>query len=69
MKKSNVAFLFHKHDTQKVANCASPIPVVDEVLSIHVVEDPPIVNDTLWIKGHVKNNKNFSRSGDQPVFH
>ena len=45
-KKSNIAFLFHKHEAQKVATCAPPIATVDEGLSISVVEDPPIVNGT-----------------------
>jgi len=45
MKKSNIAFLFQKHEAKKVATCAPPIPAVDEELSIPVVEDPLIVSD------------------------
>ena len=45
MKKSNIAFLFQKHEAKKVATCAPPIPAVDEGLSTTVVEAPPIVND------------------------
>ena len=45
MKKSNIAFLFQKHEAKKVATCAPPIPPVDEELSIPVVEDPLIVSD------------------------
>ena len=45
-KRSNIAFLFQKHDeTKNVATCAPPIPAVDEGLSTTVVEAPPIVND------------------------
>ena len=47
MKKSNIAFLFQKHEAKKVATCAPTplIPAVDEELSIPVVEDPLIVSD------------------------
>jgi len=45
MKKSNIAFLFQKHEAKKVATCAPPIPVVDEEQSIPVVEDPLIMSD------------------------
>ena len=45
MKKSNIAFLFQKHEEKKVATCSPPILAVDEELSIPVVEDPLIVSD------------------------
>ena len=45
MKKSNIAFLFQKNEVKKVTTCAPPILVVDEGLSIPIVEDPPIMND------------------------
>jgi hypothetical protein len=45
MKKSNIAFLFQKHEAKKVATqTAPPIPVADEELSIPIVEDPLIVS-------------------------
>jgi len=43
MKKSNIAVLFQKHDKKKNATqTAPPIRVIDEELSIPIVEDPLI---------------------------
>jgi hypothetical protein len=45
MKKSNIAFLFQKHEEKKIATqTAPPIPVIDEELSIPIVEDPLIAS-------------------------
>jgi type III secretion system FlhB-like substrate exporter len=45
MKKSNIAFLFQKHEAKKVATqTAPPISDADEELSIPIVEDPLIVS-------------------------
>jgi hypothetical protein len=45
MKKSNITFLFQKHEAKKIATSAPPPPisVVDEELSIPVVEDHLVV--------------------------
>jgi hypothetical protein len=51
MKKSNIAFLFQKHEAKKIATSAPPIPVVDdsplvdEELSIPDVEDHLVVTN------------------------
>jgi hypothetical protein len=45
MKKSNIAVLFQKHEEKKIATqTAPPIPVIDEELSIPIVEDPLIAS-------------------------